>query len=301
MHLLLTGGAGFIGLHTAEAAVRRGHRVRLADRRDLHRPPWLPDAGIETVRLDVTDGAAVLKAAEGVDAVIHAAAVVGPAPARADPQAAARINVLGTQSVLEAARAHQLKVVALSTATLYGHRPDLAPLDESAPVDPVGIYDATKYMAEVLCDAYRKTFAVAVASIRTGFVFGMGHSTGEYVVDRVLRGERVHLATGRDNECDFTYVVDLAEALVRAVERMPLADGVYNVTGGRLGTRGELFETVRALLPEAEAAIGPGRDPSLHRRGPCRIERAGAAFGYRPRFTLSSGIEDWIRRETMVG
>jgi len=297
--LLITGGAGFVGLHTAEAARARGHEVVLADRRPLTPPPWLPEEGVTGRHLDVTDADAVLEACANVDAVIHAAAIVGPAPAKADPVAAVRTNVTGTQNVLEAARRHRLAVVALSTATLYGHRPDLGPLDETVPADPVGIYDATKLMAEILADAYRKTWGVAVASLRPGFVFGMGHSTGEYVVDRVLRGEAVHLVTGGDNPCDFTYVVDLAEALVRAVEHMPLPHAVYNVTGGRLLTRRDFIDAVRHALPDADVAIGAGRDPGLHLRGPSVIERARRDFGYSPRFGLDDAIADWIRRERM--
>lgn len=297
--LLITGGAGFVGLHTAEAACACGHDVVLADRRAVAFPAWLSRERIAEQRLDVTDSRAVLDACGDSEAVIHAAAVVGPVPAKADPVAAARINVLGTQNVLEAARHHRIPVVALSTATLYGHRPALEPLDETMAVDPVGIYDATKLMAETLADAYRKTYGVAVASVRPGFVFGMGHSTGEYVVDRALRGEAVHLERGADNPCDFTYVVDLAEALVRAVERMPLPHAVYNVTGGQLLTRGDFVAAVRRALPEAQVTIGAGRDPRLHLRGPSVIERARRDFGHAPRFTLDDAIADWIRRERM--
>lgn len=287
--LLITGAAGFIGAAVAEAAMARGHAVTGLDRR--------AGAGaFDCVVADVTDRRVVAAAATGCDAIIHLAAVVGPDPARADPAAATAINVDGTLAVLEAARTHGLQAVCVSTATLYGRRHDLAPLDETAPVEPVSVYDATKYMAEILVGTYRKTFGTNAASFRTSFVYGLGHSTGDYYVHRLLAGEREIDDVGAEHPCDFTYVHDLALGLVQAAEAEGLPEPVYNLSGGRLLTRGDLARAVLAHFPDAVIRQTPGVDPGRHLRGVCLIERAARDFGYAPRFSLEAGIADMVRR-----
>lgn len=292
--LLITGGSGLVAQHIAEAAGARDFTVRLADR-DGAPAGWAPAA--ERLSFDIRDHAASARAVEGCDAVIHCAAVVGPERARRDPLAALAVNVDATAALLEATHRHRTRLLVMSTATLYGHRDDLEPLDEAGSTSPLGIYDATKLMAETYCTAHRRAYGSDVASFRTGFVYGRGTAIGEYFLPRVLRGEAVAEPAGADHPCDFTYVVDLAEALVAAAEAPSLPEPVYNVTGGRIRTRGELAAVVRALLPEARITQGSGHDPGRHLRGPCRIERAARDFGWRPRFDLETGMADWLRRE----
>lgn len=292
--LLVTGGGGLVAQHVAEAATARGFAVRLADL-GWERPGWAP--ADERLAFDICDHAAAARAVEGCVAVVHCAAVVGPERARRAPLAAVAVNVDATAALLDAAHRRGMRLLVMSTATLYGHREDLQPLDEAGPTSPLGIYDATKLMAETYCTAHRRTYGSDVASFRTGFVYGRGTAIGEYFLPRVLRGEAVTEPVGADHPCDFTYVVDLAEALMAAVEAPLLPEPVYNVTGGRLRTRGELADIVRSLLPEALITQGPGHDPRRHLRGPCRIERAARDLGWRPRFDLESGMADWLRRE----
>ncbi len=299
--LLITGGAGFVALHTAEAALARGHAVRLFDLDALPGYAARIAGGAVFHRGDVRDRVALAEAAAGATHLIHCAALVGPAPAKADPVRAVEVNVGGTSNMLELARHHGLKLVNLSTATLYGHRTDLAPLDESDRPEPLGIYDATKLMTETLCESYRKAYATAATSIRTGFVFGHGSRIGEYFLPRVLRGEAVEEESGADHPCDFTSVLDLAAGLVAAAEAGRLPEPVYNITSGRLRSRGELAAIVRALVSGAQIRQGPGLDPGRHLRGACRIERARRDFGYAPAQTLESGLAHWHARLRELG
>ena len=103
-------------------------------------------------------------------------------------------------------------------------------------------------MGETWCAAHRRTFGSDCASFRTGFVYGRGNQIGEYFLPRALAGEMIEESAGGDHPCDFTYVVDLAEALLAAATAPLLAHNVYNVTGGVLRTRGEFAEAVRALV-----------------------------------------------------
>jgi len=291
--LLVTGGNGMVAQHAADAAVRLGHQVSLADAHWDDARVWVD--GAQRLTFDIRDRTACVNAAK-VDAVIHCAAVVGPARSRHDPLLTLDVNVTGTANLLEACQTSGSRLLNVSTATLYGNRPDLAPLSESDPADPLTVYDGTKLAAEVYCSAHRRTFGSDVASFRTGFVFGRGNQIGEYFVPRVVKGEAVREGCGSDHPCDFTYVVDLAEGLLAAALASKLTHSVYNLTGGVLRTRGDLAHAVQALLPASDIKIGPGYDPARHLRGACLLSRAEADFGWQPRFTLESGLADWVQR-----
>jgi len=292
--LLVTGASGMIGQHVAEAARARGCRVRLADHAWPEGGAWAE--GDERVTFDITDRAACAVQVRGVDAVVHCAAVVGPARSRVDPLRTLAVNVDGTAYLLEAAATANARMLSMSTATLYGHRAALELLHEDSPTDPLSVYDGSKLMAEVYCASHRKTFGSQVASFRTGFVYGRGTQIGEYFLPRVLRGEAVREPVGHEHPCDFTYVVDLAEALVAAALAPALPHTVYNITGGVVRTRGEMAAVVRGLVPGAVIEQGAGIDPARHLRGACDIRRAREDFGWRPRFTLESGMADWLAR-----
>ncbi|WP_293868170.1 NAD(P)-dependent oxidoreductase [uncultured Alsobacter sp.] len=294
--VVITGGAGFVAIHAAEVALSRGIAVTLVDVRDP--PPELARLvpGATMVRADIRDAEQVAGACPAGVPIIHCAALVGPQAGKAEPYRALEINVMGTARLLERVRDAGGRLVHVSTATLYGHRPDLAVLSEDDHPSPLGIYDASKLMSETLCTQYRATYGVQATSVRTGFVFGFGSRIGEYFIPRVLAGEAVREPCGRDHPCDFTCVEDLAEGLVAAACAQDLPEPVYNVTGGRLHTRGDFAEAVRRALPQANIEQGPGVDPARHLRGACDIGRARRDLGYRPRQSLDSGIAGWIKR-----
>jgi nucleoside-diphosphate-sugar epimerase len=291
---LVTGGNGMVAQHVAEAATTLGHDVTMSDVAWPQERMWVK--GARRATFDIRDADACRQNAKGVQAIIHCAAVVGPARSRIDPQVTLAVNVNGTANLLEAAHANGARLVNVSTATLYGNRPDLAPLNETDPTDPLTIYDGTKLMTEAWCATHRRTYASDSASFRTGFVYGRGNQIGEYFLPRVLAGERVEETAGGGHPCDFTYVVDLAEALVAAALAERLQHTVYNITGGSLRTRGEFAEAVRVLVPEAQIVQAPGVDPQRHLRGACVLERARTDLGWQPRFTIEGGLADWRRR-----
>lgn len=292
--ILVTGGSGMVAQHVAEAALRQRHEVILADMAWPEKRMWVEGAG--RVTFDIRDAKACATYAQGIDAIIHCAAVVGPARARLDPQVTLAVNVNGTANLLEAARGQGARLINVSTATLYGNRPDLRPLDEADPTDPLTIYDGSKLMSEAWCAAHRRTFGSDSASIRTGFVYGRGNQIGEYFLPRVLAGESVVEGAGGDHPCDFTYVVDLAEGLLAAALAPSLPYPVYNITGGVLRTRGDFAEAVRAVVPGAQITQPSGIDPARHLRGACRLDRAREDFGWGPRFSIEAGVADWRQR-----
>lgn len=283
-----------VAQHVAEAALAAGHDVVLADLSFPDDRMWI--RGAEQRLLDIRDAESCAEIVGGTAAIVHCAAVVGPQRARANAKVTLEVNVGGTANLLEAASVAGARLVNVSTATLYGHRPDLSPLSEEDPTSPLTIYDGSKLMGETWCASHRRTYGSDVASFRTGFVFGRGNQIGEYFLPRVMRGEEVVENAGGDHPCDFTYVVDLAEALLAAATAPALSHDVYNVTGGVLRTRGEFADTVRSIVPGASIHQQPGVDPARHLRGPCLLDRALEDFDWKPRYDLESGISDWKQR-----
>jgi nucleoside-diphosphate-sugar epimerase len=297
MRILITGGCGFVGAFTALELVEQGHEVVCYDRRAV-RNDVLTEAGpaVTIEEGDVRDRerlAAVVRE-HRIEGIAHTAAVIGQGDGAADPDWMLGINVGGTVAVLEVARANNLRVVYVSTATLYGQHPDLHPLTEEARPEPVGMYDTTKLMAETLAISYHKIYGLDVVALRPGYVYGHHNSTGGYFLDRVFRGEAVEQPVGADLPIDATYVRDLARGIMLAMTVRPIQSRIFNLTGGVLRTRGEVAEIARRLVPLARLTIGPGILPTSHLRGPSDLSLARAELGYEPRYTLEEGMADWL-------
>jgi nucleoside-diphosphate-sugar epimerase len=228
------------------------------------------------------------------EGIVHAAAVIRQDDGAQDPLRMYRINVDGTMAVLEAARALGARVVYVATATLYGIHPDLHPLREDARPEPVGIYDTTKLMAETMAITYHKVYGLDAVSVRPGYVWGPGASTGGYFMDEVHAGRAVEQPQGAELPMDITYVRDLADGIYRAMTVRPIEHRIFNVTGGVQVTRAQIAEAVRRRVPGARISLGSGVPARAHLRGPSLLDRARAELGYRPRYTLESGMDDWL-------
>lgn len=297
MRVLITGGCGFVGAFAALELREHGHQVVCYDRR-AERTDVLERAGsaVAVVEGDVRDRErlAAVASEHQIQGIVHTAAIIGQEDGAADPDRMVEINVGGTQAVLETARALGLRVVYVSTATLYGQHPDLHVLTEDARPEPVGLYDTTKLMAETLAVTYHKVYGLDVVALRPGYVYGHHTSTGGYFLDRVARGERIDQTVGADLPIDVTYVRDLAQGIRLALTVRPLRSRIFNLTGGVLRRRGEVAEIARRLVPGAEIRLGPGILPTSHLRGPSDLTRARAELGYEPRYTLEQGMADWL-------
>ncbi|MFN8523486.1 MAG: NAD(P)-dependent oxidoreductase [Chloroflexota bacterium] len=295
--MLITGGCGFVGAFAALELASHGHSVVCFDRR-AERNDVLEQAGssVSVVEGDVLDRER-LDAAVGehaIEGVVHAAAVIGQQDGAADPEWMLRINLGGTVNVLEIARVRHLRLVYISTATLYGQQPGLQLLSEDARPEPVGMYDTSKLMAETLAITYHKVYGLDVVALRPGYVYGHHTSTGGYFLDRVFRGEVIDQPVGADLPIDVTYVRDLAQGIHRALTVRPIQSRIFNITGGALRRRGEVAEIARSLVPSADIRLGPGILPSSHLRGASDLSRARRELGYEPAYSLEKGMADWL-------
>jgi nucleoside-diphosphate-sugar epimerase len=236
---LVTGGAGFLGVHICRVLCDRGEAVKAYDLQPL--PPEEGLEGVEQIVGDIRDAAALRRALAGVDFVIHSAAAL----ALEDPAEIAAVNAEGTRGVLEACRdAGVGRFVHVSTTAVYG-MPRFHPIDETAPLDPMGDYGIAKARAE---QYVLEAEGVETVIIRPKSFIGTGRlGIFQVLFDWIESGCRIYILGNGLNRFQLLGVTDLVEALYLAatVER---PSDVYNVGASEFGT---VNEDVGALLEYA--------------------------------------------------
>lgn len=304
--VVVTGADGFIGSHVAEALVAAGAEVTaLALYNSFDAAGWLDDidpktrAAMNVVRGDVRDAAFVSRLLKGQDVVMHLAALIAIPHSYDAPQSYVDTNITGTLNVLEAARTHGLtRIVHTSTSEVYGTALT-TPMSEQHPLQGQSPYSATKIGADMMAEAYARSFGLPVVTLRPFNTFGPRQSeravissTIRQAIDPACAEIRVgDLSTGRD----FTFVTDTAEAFLAVGRAEGLAYGeAYNGGTGRMVTIGDMVDSVlrvtgcnKDVVAEA-ARMRP--DKSEVRALLADNAKLAKATGWQPAHSLGDGI-----------
>ena len=311
MTVLVTGAAGFIGYHVAEALLGRGDTVIGVDVVNSYYDVRLKEARLDRLldrpgftfhRADISDRAAmeaIVGANPGIRQIVHLAAQAGVRHSMVDPYAYVQSNVMGHLVMLEAARRlpELLHMVYASTSSVYGANTDL-PFRETDRVDqPVSLYAATKRADELMSHAYAHLFALPQTGLRFFTVYGpWGRPDMAYFsfAQAIMAGEPITLYDGGRLKRDFTYIDDIVQGIVGALDRPPDGEGLPARLLNIGNHRGEEVLTLVALL---EASLG--RSAVVHHapRPAADVEETfaavdaiGALTGFAPRTPLSEGV-----------
>jgi UDP-glucose 4-epimerase len=303
---LVTGGAGFIGSHVADALAERGVAVRIFDNFATGRRENLsPSRPLEVVEGDVTDLASLEEAAEGMDAVFHLAALPSVARSVEDPLGTDRVNVRGTLNALLAARnARVRRFVFASSSSVYGSRRE-PPMREEAELDPDSPYGASKAAGELYSRTFARVYGTPTVNLRFFNVFGprqRGDSPYSGVIARfakaLLDGVPPVLEGDGLQTRDFTYVEDVVRAALLAAGKDLAPGTVLNVArGGEVSVR-DVLQTLRELTGSTVETVQAPRRVGDIRRSRASVERARALLGFEPRVSLREGLEqtlEWYR------
>jgi len=250
MHVLVTGGAGFIGSHSVEQLLAIGARVRVLDNFTSGKRENLPqDPHLEVVAGDIRDPAAVGDALQDVTHVLHLAAQVSVQASVDDPLASATTNITGFLNVLDGARRAGIgRFVYASSAAVYGV-PARLPLDEGAPTGPISPYGLEKSIDDQYGTLYRVLYGMASVGMRYFNVYGPRQDPASpysgvisIFVDRLRAGKVLTVYGDGLQTRDFIYVGDVARANVAALTGNIV--GTCNVATGRTVTLLELIDTL---------------------------------------------------------
>lgn len=234
MHVLLTGAAGFIGMHTAQRLLARGDAVTGIDNLNSYYDPALKQArlaqlqdlpGFRFERLDVADraGMEALFARERFDTVVHLAAQAGVRYSITNPHAYFESNLTGFGHVLEGCRAQGVKhLVYASSSSVYGGNTKM-PFEETDPVDhPVSLYAATKKANELMAHTYSHLYRLPTTGLRFFTVYGpWGRPDMAYFsfTKAVLEGRPIDVFNHGDMKRDFTWIDDIVEGVLRVLDK----------------------------------------------------------------------------------
>lgn len=312
MQVLLTGGAGFIGSHAANALLARGHAVTALDSLNSYYDPALKRArlarlegkrGFRFVHADIAETSTFQDPLKGerFDVILHLAAQAGVRYALEDPGSYTRSNLVGQQNILEYSRHHEglTHLVYASSSSVYGND-TVAPFSESACADkPVSYYGATKRAGELLSHSYAELFGLKQTGLRFFTVYGpMGRPDMAYwlFTDAILKGRTIPVFGQGKLRRDFTYVDDIVDALVRIVET-PFKSEEKGAPHRLYNLGNSHPESVLDLINAIEAATGK-KAQIEHTDGPpgdvketyADISRAARDFGFAPKVSLKDGI-----------
>jgi UDP-glucose 4-epimerase len=298
MRALITGGAGFIGSHLAQALQKRA-AVRILDNLRTGDGRRLDGSDVDFVKASVLDTAALQGAMSGVDIVFHLAAMVGVQKSMDNPRGCIETNTIGTFNVLEAAaEARARKLVFASSAAIYGDDPPV-PTPETAPPGPKSPYAVSKLDGEYLCEMFLREKRLKTATLRFFNVFGPGQDPdGPYAaavptfLRRAICGEAVTIFGDGEQTRDFVYVKDIVSSLLFVAENSELT-GAYNCGYGRQTTVNEIAHQILELTQSPSRLVHlPARLGDV--RHSCASTEKLRATGWRPISGLEEGLRETI-------
>ena len=305
---LVTGGAGFIGSHLAEELLRRGHRVRIADslitgkRRNLEHL-----AGSEFLQGDLADFAFSQRAVDGMEYVLHQAAIPSVPRSVKDPIASNQANITATLNVLVAARdAGVRRLVYAGSSSAYGDTPTL-PKREDMPANPLSPYALQKLVGEQYCQMFTQLYRFETVSIRYFNVFGPRQDPGSpysgvisLFTTALLDRKRPMIYGNGEQTRDFTYVANVVDGVLRACHAPNAVGEIINVaTGGRISLN-ELLRVLNRIVGSniepvyAEPRAGDVKDSQAD------IAKAKRLLEYMPFVSVEEGLRrtlEWCRTE----
>ena len=308
MHVFITGGAGFIGSHTAEHLIKRGDSVSILDAFDFGYDPRLKEANAvqlsaypecKLYRGDIRDRDLLnqIFSERKPDVVVHLAARAGVRPSLLDPLSYSDINIQGTINILETMRAHQVnRLVFASSSSVYGSR-NKGPFRESDSVNvPVSPYAATKRAGELICATYHHLYQMNATCLRFFTVYGPRQRPEMAIhlfAEKIKNGETITMFGDGSSLRDYTFVDDIVRGVLAAIDR-PLGYQIVN-----LGNCSPI--RLDRLIQKISEAVGtpaiveqmpdqPGDVPMTF----ADVTRAQTLLGYAPDTPLDTGLRTFV-------
>ncbi len=311
MKILITGGTGFIGLHTARALLDAGHDVVATQFRVRRDPAFITNelgGRLQRAIVDITSpyGLADVLRTHRVDGIIHLA-VPGVGASALSPSEDFRTNMMSLLNIFDAAITFGVqRVLVASSVTVYDGQPH-GPFHEGLPL-PIASTNSTaayKKAWETLAYHFADRSKLEIVSVRIGYIYGPLYHSMYNVLARIVHSAVHGTMLVQPNEAyagdsfDYCYVKDCARALVRLQTAAQLRERTYNVGAGRATSIGEILAAAQRVAPDLTVELRPGRRGDAY--GPDRymtLDAIARDTGYAPAYDLNAAIADyadWLR------
>ena len=314
MAIIVTGAAGFIGMHVAERLLARGEQVVGVDVFNDYYDPALKDAraarlaehaGFRMVRMDIAEAAAfaALVRETGAKRIVHLAAQAGVRYSLDNPFAYERANLAGHLAVLEACRHAEgfEHLVYASSSSVYGDRPGAGAgfTEDEAAAEPVSLYAATKRAGELMSFSYAKLYGLPQTGLRFFTVYGpWGRPDMAYFsfTRKILAGEPIEVYGQGRMARDFTYVDDIVDGIVGALDRPPdpAANRILNIGDSRPVGLMDMIATLETALGHEAQKIFRPMQPGDVTTTFADVSKLAALTGYAPKVPIEEGLPKFV-------
>lgn len=315
MRYLITGGAGFIGSHIVERLLKEGHSVCVLDNFSSGKRENLSFVNNYTLHAkrytliegDIRDPDTCRKAVEGVDFVLHQAALRSVPKSINDPLSYNEVNVSGTLNLLLASRDFKVKrFVFASSSSIYGDTKKLPEQEKHLPA-PISPYAASKLAAECYCHMFSSVYNLQTVCLRYFNVFGPRQSLeSEYAVavpkfiTSILSGKKPPIYGDGKQSRDFTYVDNVVEANLLSCKAPNVSGEVFNIACGRACTVLELLKYLNRILDtQVKPEFNPPRPGDVRHTLAC-VKKVQKLLGFRVKVDFLQGLRktaEWFRKE----
>ena len=306
MNVLVTGGAGFIGSNICMRLVEAGENVRVLDDLATGRMVNLESIvdKIDFIEGSILDVDVLSSAVEGIDYVLHQAAIPSVPRSVDDPKRSHEANATGTLNVLDAAKNAGVKrIVYASSSSVYGDTPTLPKIEAMKP-DPLSPYAVSKLCGEYYCRVFHKVYGLETVSLRYFNVFGPRQDPGSQyaaVVPKFItalsNGEQPKIYGDGEQSRDFTFIGNVVDANIAAIKASKTRGDVVNVACGKRLTVNELARAIGEIMGVlVEPSYVDARMGDV-KHSLADIGRARDLLGYEPSFDSMEGLRltcDWF-------
>lgn len=296
-HVLVTGGAGFIGSHLVRALLKNGNKVRVLDNLSTGKRENISDLDVDLMVGDIRDLSVVRQAVEEVNLVYHLAAFISVPASMEEPLVCFDINLMSSINLLWAAcQAGVKRVVLASSAAVYGEIESV--VTEETPLQPLSPYAVSKLAMEQVARLFTTSYELPTVSLRYFNVYGprqLPDSPYAAVIPLFIRGllngksPMIH-GDGKQTR-DFVFVEDVVQANLLAADREEVIGEVFNIGGGKSVSILEMAQHLQQLIEDGPPPVfGPPRAGDI-RFSEADLSLAEKSLGYRPIIDLKEGLK----------
>lgn len=321
--IAIIGGAGFIGHNLALALKQKGAQVEIIDglqvnnllsftssdaadnpNRDLYvkvinqRLELLREAGIPLHVQDARDYHALSRVLSQINpqVIIHLAAISHAGKSNKDPYSTFDHSLRTLENALDNSRKKVEHFIYLSSSMVYGNFLT-EEVEESHPLDPIGIYGALKVAGEKMVIAYQQVFDLPYTIIRPSALYGprcVSRRVGQIFIESAMKGGNLKIDGDGSEKLDFTYIEDLTNGIERVIEHPGSRNQIFNMTYGKSRSINDLVSIIKEHFPEAPVEFVQ-RDNLMPFRGTLSVKKLDDLIGYKPTNPIDIGFPKYIK------